>query len=981
MACLLYFSIEYFAIFNNQVVETSYCYPPFYKRLFVAADSQSVQMQVKYEKSYCRLHRRKDDFMCALVGYEAFQSRKRWFVTLVTLMMVSASVSCIIVYVDSFALSIWDDETDTGPATLIVSGHHVNHYSDEISRISGIAKAAPLIGAYARVSSIYKNLLFKSDFFVVHLEQDFLDDFPTIFLLSEGRFPENATEIALEIAIADILNVGVGSKINYTHQASEEPREIVVVGIYIHPDLESDYSWYYERGLGVVLPSLLSAFESLTGYVYAMTEEHLVSPADARGSMARLNEINEEIRQLDISYSGPGDSSQFVVQNFLLEGVSRYSDFIDRTRVAEFVRSGGVFLLVMIAGYIAVRYNINDRKYETNMLQARGASESHLVRIRAVEIVGLSLLSIPCGILLGLLLAKIALSAVGYFEFDFNRLIDSNLIISPEAIVISSLIGLLIPMLSFVFHTLVVTTQTSVHLDIGKLAKISKGLGLIKWDSFVIVFGIILLLALGRAEVLVQYPLLTVFVQLIPYVIFIGITNLIMKGLKQSSKIISRPFTHITGSIPSWIGIRRISREASAAGPAIMILVLAMSLSWNSAIIDASLPATRLNQSRLAISGDLIFQLNPQQRESWVSFKEYIKGSNLTQAETIATVVEMHLSTGSAGTSKFLAVEPMEFVRVAYDFMGQKLDQSEIGILIENLEDLETGAIISKDISLDYSLQVGDVLRAYLHNGTALISFEFHIIGVVEALPDNLISIAEYDSVVGQSGSYKVGMNRVLINQRAIQAYIEIASEIEYFLCVRTTTHSVSSNLLEDALENGNTEAILQNRYVSIKTELDKYLLQLSYRLDRGVDTMLALLTSLIVASTFAVYASEGLKSRKREIALLRAMGAPNLLVIKNQVAEMMVIALTSVAILGVYTPLLIVNSLMNSTIHYGESPFAFPIEWYLIIPWPMLFIVLLFFMTCFTVFILAIAFLGSRLNLVGTLNATWTESSISGGD
>ncbi len=919
--------------------------------------------------------------MCALVGYEAFQSRKRWLVTIVTLMLVSSSISCIIVYVDSFALSIWEDETDTGPATLIVSGYHVNYYANDISEIPGIMKAAPLTGSYARVSSIYKNLLFKSDFFAVHLEQDFIDDFPTVFQLQEGRFPENETEIALELGIADVLNVWIDSTINYTRFASETPVELAVVGIYVHPELETDYSWYYTRGSGVVLSSLLSSFESQTGYVYATTEEHLANPADVRGSIERLSEIDENIRELDYSYSGPGDSSQFVVQNLLLEGITKYSDFLDSTRVNEFVRSSGVLLLVIIAGYIAVKYNINDRKLETNMLQARGASESHIVRIRIMEIFGLSILSIPFGILLGILLSKLALSAIGFFAFDVARLIDSELVISIEAIVISIIFGLLIPILSFAFHTLILTTQSSLQVDSGKLAKLSKGLGLMKWDLFIIVFGIIMLLTLGQIRVLTQFPILALFVQLIPYVIFIGFTSLVTKGLRRSNRIISKPFSRITGQIPSWIGVRRISKEASAAGPAIMILVLAMSLSWNSAIIDASLPITILNQSRLAIAGDLAFQLNPNNIESWVNFEGAIESSNLSIAETIVSVIPMHLSTGSAGTSKFLAVNPSEFVDVAYDYLGLQLDESETGTLIESLEDLETGAIISKDIALDYSLQEGDILRAYLYNGSALINFEFYVIGIEEALPDNLMSIADYSSVVGQSATYEVGMNRILINQRSIQAYIEIASDTEFFLCVRTTTPSASSILLEEALGYTNAEAILQDQYVAVEDELEEYVLQDSYRLDRGVDTMLTLLTATVVAGTFTIYAAEGVKSRKREIALLRAMGAPDSLVIKNQIAEMMMIALASVVILGVYTPLLIINSLMSSIIHYGESPFTFPIDWYLVIPWPMLFLVLVFFLTCFTVFILAIAFLGSRLNLVSTLNATWTESGISGGE
>jgi len=43
------------------------------------------------------------------------------------------------------------------------------------------------------------------------------------------------------------------------------------------------------------------------------------------------------------------------------------------------------------------------------------------------------------------------------------------------------------------------------------------------------------------------------------------------------------------------VGVRRIGKEASSAGPAVMVLVLAISLAWNNALVDSTLPATHLN--------------------------------------------------------------------------------------------------------------------------------------------------------------------------------------------------------------------------------------------------------------------------------------------------------------------------------------------------------------------------------------------------
>lgn len=920
--------------------------------------------------------------MCALVGYEAFHSKKRWVVTLLTFILASASFVSVIIYVDSFSLNEWNIRTNTGPATMVVSGQNVNQYADQIAQIPGIVDAAPLTGAYARVSSIYKNLIFKADFFVVNLQQEFIDEFPSIFALSEGRYPVNQSEIALDFRIADVLSVGVGDLINYSHTMIAQPIELQVVGVFSHPVNDTAFAWYYTRALGVVLPSLLENSEAQTGYVYARVRSDLITPSDARGSIARLTEIDEQIRKLDIMYKNPGDTSRFVVLDFLLEGVLKYSDFVYSMRVSELLRSSGDALLVIIAGFIAVRYNINDRKVETDMLVARGASRAYVIRLRFVEILGLCILSIPVGIILGILMSRLALSATAFFVFNLDNLLASGFVLSIDAIITGIMAGLLIPLVSFAVHTVVFTTKATVRASTGRLAKLSKGISLLKWDFFVLTLGIIFLITTFQAQdELDQYPFLASIFQLLPYVIFVAFASLVTKGLRKAGQAMSRPFSVLVGKIPAWIGIRRISKEASIAGPCVMVLVLAMSFAWNSAIVAASLPATSMNQSHLAISGDLTFQLDPTKRASWSALESYISNNTLTQNSTVVSVLPVHLSTSSAETSNVMAVQPSRFVQVAYDAEGAQLNGSEMGSWIDTLNSLETGAIISSDIATDYSLRAGDTLRTYLYNGSAIVTFEFQIIGVADSICDTQLSIGEYAPGGSQSSSYEIGMNRILINQKAIQAYIENSKDATYFLCARTKSPDVSSLLLNETLQHANTNAILNNRYVSAMNELKEYVSQDAYVMDRGVDTMLTFLAAVTVAGTLTIYASEGLQARRREIALLRAMGAPDALVIRSQAAELMVLALSSVALLGVYAPILIVSSLLSSARVYGSSPFKFPIQWYLVIPWPMLLVVLVFFLVCFTMFILAIAVLGSRMNLSGTLNASWTEGVFYGGE
>ncbi len=917
-----------------------------------------------------------------LAGYDAFQSRKRWIVTILSFMLASAAVVGIMVHIDSFSQYKWDETNNVGPATMVVSGLNVNYHANEISQIPGVEKAAPLIGAYARVSSMYKSLLFKSDFFVVVLTPEFIEAYPTIFNLLDGRFPESGSEIALDITIVDVLNVRIGDSVNYTRAVSVEPVEITLVGIFNHPEVNNIYAWHYKRGGGVVTPDRLSPLQAKTGYVYTKVDASIVNPSDPRGTFNRLYQVQEQIRSLDSRYHGPGDTSKFIVQDFLAEGISNYIEYLDSLRVAEMVRSGGVILLAILAGLLAIRFNINDRKIETNMLLARGASSTQVDRTIIVEILAQSLLAIPLGILLGATFSRVATAATGFFIFDLGRMFTQPFVISYDSLVVGAIVGLILPIMSLIALRTIYSAKSTVEEGMGRLAKISRGLSILRWDGFLLVFGILLLLTLVQAgELLSQFPILAMVIQLIPYVIFAGFASLATKGLRKGAIVMAKPFERVVGKIPAWVGIRRIAKEASSAGPTVMIFVLAMSIAYTSAIIDASLPYTNLNQSRLAISGDATFQLDGSHQEDWATIVAEVEQNNNSEAQTIVSVLPMQLSTGGAGTAKFSAVRPSEFKTVGYDYLGNPLDKSEMTEMLDILELQETGAIISFDLAEEYSLKEGDILRAFLANGSSLAIFEFQIIGVVQAIPDTVLSIGLYSYAEEQIGSYSVGGNRVLINRQYIENYLDGVDGVEYFLCIRTSTPEQSSALIDEIVSTQLGNAIYNNRYVSVMGELEEYIEQDAYALDRGIDTMLAVLTVVAIAGTFTVYATEGVKARSREIALLKAMGADNGLVVKSQAAEMMVLAFTSICLLGLYAPLLIVNSLISSRRTYGFSPFTFPIAWFVVIPWQMLLTLLAFFLTCFSVFIILIAVLGTRLSLASTLNASWTESSFVGGD
>jgi predicted lysophospholipase L1 biosynthesis ABC-type transport system permease subunit len=184
-----------------------------------------------------------------------------------------------------------------------------------------------------------------------------------------------------------------------------------------------------------------------------------------------------------------------------------------------------------------------------------------------------------------------------------------------------------------------------------------------------------------------------------------------------------------------------------------------------------------------------------------------------------------------------------------------------------------------------------------------------------------------------------------------------------------------------DVLDSGGSSVIIFDKWGTVIHEISYYLGQVTYQIDRAVETMLTTFTVGVILGAFGIYAVEGITARKREIALLRSMGAKNSLVVRAQGAELLVLTLVSIFLLFGYGPLFMANSLLSSLGSYSTWSFLFPVVVFPVIPWTTLVLVLMFFIVSTVLFIAAIAVLGSRVNIAAALNAAWAEAGPYGGD
>ncbi|MFW9769595.1 MAG: hypothetical protein ACFFEM_12305, partial [Candidatus Thorarchaeota archaeon] len=305
---------------------------------------------------------------------------------------------------------------------------------------------------------------------------------------------------------------------------------------------------------------------------------------------------------------------------------------------------------------------------------------------------------------------------------------------------------------------------------------------------------------------------------------------------------------------------------------------------------------------------------------------------------------------------------------------------------IESLQTILDGAIISEDIAREYDLEIGDILRATDFSEEA-IAFSFRVVGIATALPempgDDTFYYYDYYIVPPPGPFYPtmgmIGQERVMINREYLRTLYGTLNNTENFLCVSTRVNSNGTEIVNSLLESGGSRVLDQDLWESVTSERDEYLNDATYRNNRSVDTMMTVLTVGTIMGAFAIYAVEGVRARKREIALLRSTGADTGLIVRAQGAEMMILMLFSFVVLAGYSPLFLSTSV--SSAGASGSFYVYPISVFPQIPWFTIFTVLAFFVISILLFIGIVSILSSRINLAETLNASWSEAAPYGED
>ena len=284
--------------------------------------------------------------MVIATGMAKVHDGRRKAVTLLCIILASAPIMGISVYVDSFSLHDWDRFTDIGPVPLVIRGREAHLIVSQVGTVPEITNYSYLVFGSRQIRPQTVNESSSSSERIATLGQNYLETFPEVFNFYSGRSVTNNSEIAIsrtmasrhDVDLGDILEISGNYGIWYN---------VTVVGLYdlyeynIAEELTSSLQ-ELKFSDGIVMSEVLLRDWRVTIEIHVNIDLSSSSPFDTDSTLNYLNDIDENIQSL---YAGGVTDSAFYITNFMLISIGEYTSWVDGLRLAQIYRSWGMILL------------------------------------------------------------------------------------------------------------------------------------------------------------------------------------------------------------------------------------------------------------------------------------------------------------------------------------------------------------------------------------------------------------------------------------------------------------------------------------------------------------------------------------------------------------------------------------------------------------------------------------------------------------
>ncbi len=587
-----------------------------------------------------------------------------------------------------------------------------------------------------------------------------------------------------------------------------------------------------------------------------------------------------------------------------------------------------LFILALFLSVFAADTFMSARKGEVSALRSKGASSAQIYTIFITEAVVMAILSIAIGLFLSIVFSALIPSATSFLTFDWTTydFYIANVVIRPLSI-FYTLVFCIVPPLLFIIGSARRATRTEIgSLLVESSESIGEG-GEARGFTIGISLGLLVMVVVS-AVFFAPHPILLTMELGFGTISWFFIAY-------NSSHVLRRAFARLTARFAFLLG----EKTQIAAGnlrmrkgrivPLMVVLALTLSSTVAFPVQADTYQADLHKEVRYSIGADLRVS-TLQKPFSFNATIESYPGVNDAMA-----VLQTYAHFG-IDTISIEAVDPMEYLKIAY-FDATSFNGEDPEEVLTRLVTTENGILLSQYQADRWNRTVGDTINLEIgaRSGTVVVTFE--IVGIVHSAPGFGYAAATEipPSRVGAGFGYQLPDGFGLANIDYVSQETDILTT-DLFLAdlVCITDQDMLLRALNDL---SGVTAVTPDEFDLTEHSFATALFLSTVEGLFSIGFVLSLILSMF---SLTLFLGSIVRERRRDYAILRAVGASRQQVIRTVLSEFTGIILASLTlslILGT------VFGFIMSVIIFSMSPFSRVLTPSMVFPIGFLTIVVIF--------------------------------------
>jgi len=568
-----------------------------------------------------------------------------------------------------------------------------------------------------------------------------------------------------------------------------------------------------------------------------------------------------------------------------------------------------VFILALFLSVFAADTFMSARVTEVGALRSKGANSIQIYGIFISESVIMSLLSIVIGIVLSVMLAALIPAAQGFLVFDWARyaFFLSMTVLKPEAVAYSILVCIVPPLL-----LILNSARKAAHTEIGSTMIESSEPISEQGEAYGFTLGaslVLLAMVLAAAVLFPPQPFILILE------LCLGTASWFFMAY-NGSRMFRVGFARLSSRLSFLLG----EKNMIAAGnlrmrrgrvvPLMVVLVLTLSSTIAFTVQAQSFHSDLLKEIDYTIGADLRVTCTPRPFAFGDTIKEY-PGVN-----RVAPVLQ---TWGQVGNEKITieAVDPIEYSQIGH-FDVTSFGTGNASQVLSDLSRVENGVIISEYHANRWNKTIGDNLNLEIGSRTASVWATLTIVGYVHSAPGFGFSSNSYvpGSSLGAGFGFQAGLSGFGIANLAFISSITGKLTTNLFLgdlvCIS------DQDYLLQALQNiPGVSAVTPQKFSLSESSFAAALFLSTVEGLFSIGFAMSLVLSMFALTLFL---GSVVRERRRDYAILRAVGGSRSQVVKTVFSEFTGIVLASVALSLVLGTLF---GYVMSILVFSASPFT----------------------------------------------------------